>query len=250
MVVCRANCTRGEQGILRTFREEMTVQKVFGKYQWLMLVFHRFEPRWILLPFPPFSSQTCSAWQHSGIYTMETSLVVHVQLCSAHTQVLLPVLSVLPTLAVYFFRAFLAIPHGCSKRWWLNSEWSPPRTSEIILVLTDFLVTLSLWGRSQRGQLNHWGNDSVLACLFCCFVAQPGRLGTAPGMQWGPAFPPAVLSDCWGSKRSRDCPQGHPMTQCFNSSSVPASAWVLIFCSDQETHPKLIGGEFSSSWIK
>lgn len=55
--------------------------------------------------FPFFSSQTCSAWQHSGMYTMET-LVAHVQLCSAHTQVLLLVLSVLPTLAMYFSRNF------------------------------------------------------------------------------------------------------------------------------------------------
>lgn len=174
--MCRANCTEGEQGILHTFREEMSVQKAFWKCHWVMLVFHRLklvEFCCLSLLFHPDMLR----WWHSGMYTMKTSLAAHVQLYSAHTHrcFCLYFLSCQHWQCI-FLRVFLAVPLRCSAAKW----WVEPTQQELVkssLFVTDFLVTLSLWGRSHRGQLNHWGNVSALACLFCCFVAQHGRLG-------------------------------------------------------------------------
>lgn len=164
--MCRTNCTGGEQGRLHIFREEMTVQKSLENVsEWCLfsMDLNLVEFCCLSLLSQPDMISVAALWHvHHGNFCSSPCTAV----LSTHTGASACTFCLANTDNV-FLKAFLAIPlrFSAAKQWVEPTQQEQMKSS---FFLTDFLVTLSLWGRSQRGQLNHWEN---VACLFCCFVA-------------------------------------------------------------------------------
>lgn len=126
----------------------------------------------------------------AGMYAMETSAADCVQLCSLATQVFLPVLSVLPTLALCFLWAVEIF--GNPTRMFCRYRMSrahPARTNEIIL------VPCWLPGHSQALEKSKRTGESFRKCFPLSILLPFCSLDMASGVQWDSAFPLVMLLD-------------------------------------------------------